>query len=593
MPSDGKANPSVTPPIETGDIGLGELVNQIYGVAIAPDRIHELVAFWVRQVETDRSRWEDSSTDWADALGTRPALPPGALPHIQRTEELLRSALRGSRDALDTANAWVHQKQHAAFAVTRAGSIVSANTAAATAFGVGEGSSIQELAVANEPPPSDLVASLGQTARLTQLRGRSQASVYSAVLKFPIAEGSDLVGVTADFVDWPDALSDLLHASYRLTAAEIEVLQALIRGQSASDIAHATGRSVATVRSHIRALISKTGTRNQLELLRLCMGLMSITGDPVANLRPQLDRTRNGNGWRRETRFEIVKLPDGRDRAYVETGDPAGRLFLLLPSPLGLYRFPRAIEMRLASNRLRMVTPLRASLGPSSLSPAGRPVVESFASDTLVLMDKLGIRRAPVVCIGMDLLHGVTLANMAPDRISAVIGAGAMLPVTEPVHMARLEATSRFIFACTRNAPRVTNLMTLVFLYMGHFSGAAKPLRSMLKASPLDLALMDQADVREAMTAGAPYNLCPSFAVHEACSREVEAFVADWRNALVQCRSPVVLLNGDRSPWNPVATLEDFAARSPNIRPVVLPDTGLMVAHQRPEAVFAEVEQWL
>lgn len=589
MPSDGNADPGVTPP----ELGLGELVNHIYGVAISPDRIHELVAFWAQQVETSASRADGAAAARGDDPSARPPMPPGALPHIQRTEELLRSALRGSRDALDSTNAWVQQKQHAAFAVTRAGLIVAANAAAAIAFGVRDGSTIQDLAAAGEPPPGELVASLGPAPKLTQLRGTSHGTVHSAVLKFPIVAGSDLVGVTADFVDWPEALSDLLHESYRLTAAEIEVLQALIRGQSASAVAHVTGRSLATVRTHIHALISKTGTRNQLELIRLSLGLMSIAADPVAMPRPAPVKARNGNGWRRETQFEHVKLPDGRTRAYVETGDPAGRPFLLLPSPLGLFRFPRAVETGMARDRLRMVVPLRASLGPSSLSPEGQPVIESFAADTLVLMDKLGIRRAPVVCIGMDLLHGVTLANMAPERISAVIGAGAMLPVTEPAHMARLEAMSRFIFACTRNAPRVTNLMTLVFLYMGHFSGAAKPLRSMLKASPVDLALMNQAELCEAMTAGAPYNLSPSFAVHEACSREVEAFVADWRDALVSCRSPVVLLNGDRSPWNPVATLEEFAARSPNIRPVVLPDTGLMVAHHRPEAWIAEVVRWL
>jgi two-component system nitrate/nitrite response regulator NarL len=50
----------------------------------------------------------------------------------------------------------------------------------------------------------------------------------------------------------------------RLTARESEVLQGLIRGRSADEIAAETFVSLATVRSHIRAVLQKLGVNSQL-----------------------------------------------------------------------------------------------------------------------------------------------------------------------------------------------------------------------------------------------------------------------------------------------------------------------------------------
>ncbi len=50
----------------------------------------------------------------------------------------------------------------------------------------------------------------------------------------------------------------------RLTARESEVLQRLVRGLSAEEIACETYVSIATVRSHIRAILQKLGVKSQL-----------------------------------------------------------------------------------------------------------------------------------------------------------------------------------------------------------------------------------------------------------------------------------------------------------------------------------------
>lgn len=63
-----------------------------------------------------------------------------------------------------------------------------------------------------------------------------------------------------------------LMARYRLTQAEGRVWAALLEGQTAGDMADAFGLSLPTIRTHLARLLAKTGTRRQLDLVRIAYG---------------------------------------------------------------------------------------------------------------------------------------------------------------------------------------------------------------------------------------------------------------------------------------------------------------------------------
>lgn len=65
----------------------------------------------------------------------------------------------------------------------------------------------------------------------------------------------------------PEPSAEWLAAAYTLTAAEAAVAVLLARGHDAAAIAERRGSGVATVRSQIKALLEKTGTRRQGELI--------------------------------------------------------------------------------------------------------------------------------------------------------------------------------------------------------------------------------------------------------------------------------------------------------------------------------------
>lgn len=67
--------------------------------------------------------------------------------------------------------------------------------------------------------------------------------------------------------------TQLLNGLFDLTPAEARVSAALCSGQSVSRIAATLGVGRETIRSHLRAVFDKTGTRRQSDLLRLLSGI--------------------------------------------------------------------------------------------------------------------------------------------------------------------------------------------------------------------------------------------------------------------------------------------------------------------------------
>lgn len=69
----------------------------------------------------------------------------------------------------------------------------------------------------------------------------------------------------------PAAPHELLHQLYGLTPAESRLAVELCEGSDVAQIAELHGLSVATVRTHLRHLLEKTGTRRQGELVSLLL----------------------------------------------------------------------------------------------------------------------------------------------------------------------------------------------------------------------------------------------------------------------------------------------------------------------------------
>lgn len=79
---------------------------------------------------------------------------------------------------------------------------------------------------------------------------------------------------TADMIA-PDTFAVACN-SLRITAAEQSVLQLLLRGSTPKAIAKLTNRTEATVRSHVKSLLSKTGSTCMQEVITLFLRMPAL-----------------------------------------------------------------------------------------------------------------------------------------------------------------------------------------------------------------------------------------------------------------------------------------------------------------------------
>lgn len=117
----------------------------------------------------------------------------------------------------------------------------------------GMGGSLMVQRLSGRAPYTLLAAPLTEPNRLVQLAGMPAA----VLLMLDPAHGSQGPGLAA------------FAGAYRLTVAEIRVLELLLQNQSPQQIADQLKLSIHTVRTHLSSLYSKTETQNQRELVAL------------------------------------------------------------------------------------------------------------------------------------------------------------------------------------------------------------------------------------------------------------------------------------------------------------------------------------
>jgi DNA-binding CsgD family transcriptional regulator len=80
----------------------------------------------------------------------------------------------------------------------------------------------------------------------------------------------------------PMANREYFSKAYGLTAAETRALAGIMAGKSVDEIAHAAALSRETIRSQMKSLYAKTGTKGQLELLRVAKISLGGEREPSA-----------------------------------------------------------------------------------------------------------------------------------------------------------------------------------------------------------------------------------------------------------------------------------------------------------------------
>ncbi|MEQ1576130.1 MAG: LuxR C-terminal-related transcriptional regulator [Hyphomicrobium sp.] len=547
----------------------GTLVDHVYDIAVSPERLETLIDLWELRL--------NGCSEPADF---QVLTAPGVITHVQRAERVLREFIAYAGEQRDTARNWTESVRSAALVVNRLGVVTAANGIAERTLWLKPGNTLSVLPVVPEDLAvlANLIEHLDTATdaevRLLRLRKLDESAPVLIRIVEGIGGDPDLVGLITSILAWPDRLSDRLMANFQFTRAEVDVLKDLTLGFSVKEIVERSERTEATIRSHLRALLAKTSTRSQIELVRLTLGLLDVTG-PELEIIPM----HGPPGISPEpNQYSTMVLPDGRRFDYLVIGNPRGRPFLMLPTDMGFTRLPPPAERWLADNRMRMIVPVRAGYGYSSPIPNRRDAFDIAIKDMLALKDHLRIDRCPVLAFCDDFHLAISLALAAPKQVTAIVGVGPTLPAVEPKHFQRMPKWTRFIYANARYAPRALPYVTLAFFQCIRRLGPRRFMQTVVATSKADLKVLEDDEILTSMLRGTEISVGPRFTAHIAwAAGAISNYAVDWSEKLKTCPVPIVLFAGHQDPFAPFETTKEFASQTPNITLHDFPQYGQLL----------------
>jgi pimeloyl-ACP methyl ester carboxylesterase/DNA-binding CsgD family transcriptional regulator len=552
-----------------------DLVEHLLDASVNPERLHELISVWDSRIE--HSGLE--GVRLAEVAGSGFAQQIAGV--LQILERVQAAELRRVTDLLSTFLG-------AAMVLAADGSVVAANEAASALFGLKPGKTIDSMPLS----PAAREEFAARIAEVAVAKGRDENVVclhptglertVLAHLKAIRNGGSHVrvLAVTSE-VPWPAAVSEFLGRAFALTAAEIGVLRSVVAGGTVAGIAAVGGRSPGTVRSQLHAIMQKTGTQSQAELVRLA--ILLIQSVPV-EVGPRTHPAPEPN-----QRF--LRMPDGRRIEVLTFGDPGGRPVIWMQSTYGFWRLPRAAEADFARRRLKVVVPFRAGWCGSDSPPEGGNALELAVADLRALMLQLRIASAVVVAPGDDIRIALMLTHADPARVVAIFGIASGFPIRTDAQHRRLIPIARFVRACARYSPSVLPFMLRMLKVAIARYGIEAYLRGMVARVPADARAFADPEIASAWVSAAERMYLADSFRESAVAAEFVLSHQDWPAELGHVACPVTLIHGEQDGNAPFETALEYCAMHPEWRLVAYPDEGEFVAHVRWRDVLDLIEQ--
>jgi pimeloyl-ACP methyl ester carboxylesterase len=257
--------------------------------------------------------------------------------------------------------------------------------------------------------------------------------------------------------------------------------------------------------------------------------------------RPRVDRT--------------LRLPDSRNLAYAEWGDPDGRPLLFFHGTPSGRLFHHPDPAALDGLGVRFVTVDRPGYGSSDFLP--RRTLLGWADDVAALADHLGFERFSVAGLSGGGPHALACAYALPERVrrAAIIsGVG----ITTPEAMRQMLPERRWGVRLSRSVPR---LMPHLIALLDDPRDVERHYRKVLSQCPSDRAVLKRPDVREMLQAGwADANRSGT----RAFAEDGRIFSEPWGFDVALIRTTVRFWHGSADQSVPIASVRSVAGSVPD-----------------------------
>ncbi|HEV2369259.1 MAG TPA: alpha/beta hydrolase [Acidimicrobiales bacterium] len=251
----------------------------------------------------------------------------------------------------------------------------------------------------------------------------------------------------------------------------------------------------------------------------------------------------------------VMELPDGRELAWLELGDPSGKPVIGFHGTPGS-RFQLVVdEDSVRTAGVRLVSVDRPGYGHSSFHPGRR--LADWPNDVRELADHLGLARFAVIGISGGGPHALACAALLPERVAAAGVLSGVGPLAAPGAEEGMMPTNVFITKVGRHTTRplqaVFGLMTRV-----QRRWPEPVLRLMTKQMPAaDAEIVSRPEVHRVFVQEARRTSATSA---KASAQDFQVFSRDWGFRLQDIEVPVHFWQGDADRNVPFAHARQMAA---------------------------------
>jgi pimeloyl-ACP methyl ester carboxylesterase len=261
-----------------------------------------------------------------------------------------------------------------------------------------------------------------------------------------------------------------------------------------------------------------------------------------------------------------IQLPDGRNLAYAEYGDPLGMpVFFFHGFPGSRYDGETAGEAA-ATMGIRLITPDRPGMGYSDFQPKRRLL--DWPDDICFLADALELDNFSVLGYSGGGPFALACAYKIPKRLNATGVLAGVGPLTEPAAIEGMARNNVQIFTLSRKVPWLLNLLYRLQIT----ADGEKLMRSAIPqmAKP-DQEMMQNPDVISGMGRDfkEAFRQNPRGVIHEGAM-----LGSDWGFKLADIQAPVYLWQGEEDTNVPAGMGRYQATHMPNCTAKFYPGEG-------------------
>jgi pimeloyl-ACP methyl ester carboxylesterase len=272
-----------------------------------------------------------------------------------------------------------------------------------------------------------------------------------------------------------------------------------------------------------------------------------------------------------------VTLPDGRELAYEEYGDPAGNPVLSFHGGLSSRLDAAPAHQAALDLGVRLLSPDRPGIGLSTFQP-GRRLLD-WPADVAAMTDALGIDRFAVMGWSCGGPYAAVCGARMSDRVTAVGLLSSAVPLELVGTTKGLARDDRILLFLVRWAPRLAAALLRVTIGEATERRLYREIRRSFPA--VDRAALEErgsivdavAFVKESMRQGA-----------EGCLQDYRVFGSPWGFDLSEVTVPVQIWEGEEDNTGPPEYRELLLRHLPRAQLSLVPGEGhlSLLQHQAP-----------